>query len=168
MKRGMIIPCLIRKPAFLCASVLLLIVLTLGCDFIATSHFHTNSPTVEHVQKCRELMYIRPGVKLQPLGYSHQQGLDDSIRFKFSVADLNPAEVFEAEFVDADKLAPDFNRSLSEIGVDLSWWNLSEKDVWGASFSVPARGMQGTRGLEIAYQPDADGSTVFYVLWFET
>ena len=80
MKRGMIIPCLIRKPAFLCASVLLLIVLTLGCDFIATSHFHTNSPTVEHVQKCRELMYIRPGVKLQPLGYSHQQGLDDSIR----------------------------------------------------------------------------------------
>lgn len=49
-----------------------------------------------------------------------------------------------------------------------TWWDLSSQQVTGANFTVPLPASRGTRGLNIAYAKNDDGTFTVYVLWYET
>lgn len=149
---------------FLCAAFV-------GCqtDFLGhPASTSTTTPTPAEIQRCRDVMYINPAVKIEPLGFFLQPGMDDIIRFKFVAQTNDPALVFDSAHVDAKKFGPDVRLSALEPGAAEKWWDVSKQTLTGGNFSVPPPKSSGTRGLNIGYTKNADGTLTVYVLWHET
>lgn len=141
-----------------------------GCnlDYIPNTDVTTTSPTNEQVQYCRDVMYINPDLEIQPVGYSIRTGLDDEIRFKFIAQTNDPSQLFDTTHVDSQKFLKEFNPSMLKPEAGEAWWDLSSRQLQGADFIVPPPGSQGSRGLNIAYSKNDDGTLTVYVLWHET
>jgi hypothetical protein len=153
-----------------CAIVLGLLVLA-GCGIRVTSgvgRFSTTTPSEEHLARCREVMYINPEIAIKPLGYAIETGMDDVIRFKFVAETDDPASLFDSAQVDAAKFAGSFDPYALNPQASEDWWDLSDKTLCGANFTVPPPNSKGTRGLNIAYVPNDDNTLTVYVLWHET
>ena len=142
-----------------------------GCSFDFTgpkSDVTTTSPTIDQVKYCRDVMYINPELEIDPVGYSIETGMDDVIRFKFIAKTDDPSILFDASRVDTAKFSDDFILTTLNPQASETWWDLSSQQVTGASFTVPPPGSKGTRGLNIAYTKNEDGTLTVYVLWHET
>lgn len=142
-----------------------------GCqtDFLGyPASTSTTTPTPAQIHYCREVMYINPAVKIEPLGFFLQPGIDDVIRFKFVAQTDDPALVFDATHVDSKKFDRNLRLSALESGAADKWWDVSKQTLTGGSFSVPPPKSSGTRGLNIGYTRNADGTLTVYVLWHET
>lgn len=142
-----------------------------GCqtDFLGyPASICTTTPTTAQIQYCRDVMYLNPAVKIEPLGFFLKPGMDDVIRFKFVAKTNDPALVFDATHVDSKKFGPDFRLSALEPGAADKWWDVSKQTLTGGNFSVPPPKSSGTRGLNIGYTKNADGTLTVYVLWHET
>ena len=142
-----------------------------GCSFDFTgpnADVTTTTPTIDQVKYCREVMYINPELEIDPVGYSIETGMDDVIRFKFIAKTDDPSILFDTSRVDAKKYSDDFILSTLNPQAPETWWDLSSQQVTGANFTVPPPGAQGTRGLNIAYAKNEDGTLTVYVLWYET
>jgi hypothetical protein len=142
-----------------------------GCqgDFLGyAGDVSTTNPTKEQVAYCRDVMYINAELEIEPLGYCLQPGMDDVIRFKFIAKTDDPAELFDASQVDSTKFSADFSVSALQPQAVEAWWDVSAQTLTGASFSVPPPGSAGTRGLNVGYVENDDGTLTVYVLWHET
>jgi hypothetical protein len=142
-----------------------------GCqtDFLGyPTSTSTTAPTKEQIQYCRDVMYLNPAVKIEPLGFFLQPGMDDVIRFKFVAQTDDPATVFDTAHVDSRKFGPDFRLNALAPDAADKWWDVSKQTLTGGNFSVPPPNSTGTRGLNIGYTKNADGTLMVYVLWHET
>ena len=140
-----------------------------GFDFIdSNADVTTTSPTIDQVKYCRDVMYINPELEIDPIGYSIETGMDDVIRFKFIAKTDDPSILFETSRVNTKKFAEDFIPSSLNPQASETWWDLSSQQVTGANFTVPPPNSKGTRGLNIAYAKNDDGTLTVYVLWYET
>jgi predicted small secreted protein len=152
-------------------SFLLICLLLAGCqtDFTGSGpDVSTTTPTKEQVVFCRQVMYINPDLEIEPLGYHLHSGMDDVIRFKFSAKTDDPAQLFDKTQVDSAKFAADFQVSALNPQATEVWWDVSSKKLSGGNFSVPPPNAAGTRGLNIGYCKNDDGTVTVYVLWHET
>ena len=142
-----------------------------GCsfDFIGSNAgVTTTSPTKDQVAYCRDVMYINPELEIDPVGYSIETGMDDVIRFKFIAKTDDPSILFNPVRIDRKKFVDDFRLSTMKPQAPETWWDLSSQQVTGANFTVPPPDSKGTRGLNIAYAKNDDGTLTVYVLWCET
>lgn len=142
-----------------------------GCrtDFLGyPASTTTTTPTKAQIQYCRDVMYLNPSVKIEPLGFFLQPGMDEVIRFKFVAHTDDPAQIFDAAQVDSKKFGVGFHLSALEPGATDEWWDVSKHSLTGGNFSVPSPKSSGTRGLNIGYTKNADGTLTVYVLWHET
>ena len=83
-----------------------------GCqaDFLGYGDdVSTTTPTKEQIAYCRDVMYINPGLEIEPLGYCLQPGMDDVIRFKFTAKTDDPSQLFDKSQVDSTRFSPDFS-----------------------------------------------------------
>lgn len=153
------------------AVLFLLFAAFVGCQTDFSGHStstSTTTPTPAQIQHCRDVMYINPAVKIEPLGFFLQPGMDDVIRFKFVAQTDDPALVFDSNRVDAKKFGPDFRLSALEPHTADKWWDASKQTLTGGNFSVPPPKSSGTCGLNIGYTKNAEGTMTVYVLWHET
>ncbi len=129
----------------------------------------TTSPTVGQVTYCRNVMYIQSDLEIVPLGYCLEDGfLDATIRFKFIAKTADPASLFDAAYVDPTTFVDDLDPPVFNQTAGETWWDLSSQHLSGATFIVPPPNSKGSRGLNIAYTDNHDGTLTVYVLWFET
>jgi hypothetical protein len=128
----------------------------------------TTTPSAKQVERCREVMYINPDLKIEPLGYCFKPDLDSSIRFKFLAQTNDPSQVFVSSRVDASKFNDRFRKSALEVNANVGWWDVSSIRLEGGNFEVPSQGGTGVRGLDVGYAKNADGTLTVYVFWWET
>lgn len=152
-------------------AILLTCLAITGCqgDFLGYGDdVSTTTPTKEQITYCRSVMYINPGLEIDPLGYCLQPGMDDVIRFKFTAKTDDPSLLFDESQVDASRFFSDFRVSALEPKAAESWWDVSAKTLTGGNFTVPPPDSTGTRGLNVGYVKNGDGTLTVYVLWHET
>jgi hypothetical protein len=113
-------------------------------------------------------MYINPELEIEPFGYCLQPGMDDVIRFKFIAKTDDPSLLFNKSQVDSTKFLPDFRVSALNPKAAETWWDVSSKTLSGGNFTVPPPHSAGTRGLNVGYVTNDDGTLTVYVLWHET
>jgi hypothetical protein len=128
----------------------------------------TTSPTAEQVAYCRDVMYINPELDIEPLGYFLQPGMDDLIRFKFTAKTDDPSLLFDDSQVDSTAFSPDFYVSALDPTTSEKWWDISSQTLSGGNFTVPPPKSSGTRGLNIGFVKNDNGTLTVYVLWHET
>ena len=142
-----------------------------GCqtDFMGYGKaISTTSPTAEQVAYCRDVMYVNPKLDIEPLGYFLQPGMDDVVRFKFTAKTNDPSVLFDDSQVDSTRFTLNFDVSALDSKAKESWWDISSQTLSGGNFSVPPPKATGTRGLNIGYVKNDDGTLTVYVLWHET
>ena len=145
-------------------SILILVCAVTGCQ----TDYSTTTPTKEQIQYCREVMYLNPDVEITPLGFFLQPGMDDTIRFKFIAQTNDPSKLFDGTHVDSTQFKTDFHVYALQPDAPEKWWDVSAQSLTGENFSVPPPNSTGTRGLNIGYIKNADGTLTVYVLWHET
>ena len=65
----------------------------------------TKNPTQSQLQFCHSAMYIDPNIKIAPVGFYYQEHfLDDEAAFKFNATANNASEIFQTDFIPAQKL----------------------------------------------------------------
>lgn len=160
------------RQAMLATSVLFVLLAAFaGCHtdiFGYPASISTTAPTPAQIQYCRDVMYINPVVKIEPLGFYLKPGMDDIIRFKFVAQIDDPALVFDATHVDSKNFDADFRLSALDPSAADKWWDVSKQNLTGGHFSVPPPKSSGTRGLNIGYTKNPGGTLTVYVLWHET
>ena len=151
---------------------LLVIFLSLiGCqtDFMGYGgNISTTTPTPEQVQYCRDVMYINPELEIKPIGFFLQPGMDDVIRFKFIANTDDPSLLFDSTHVDSSKFGADLRIYTLNPEATESWWDISSQTLIGGNFLVPPPDSPGTRGLNIGFSNNDDGTLTVFVLWYET
>lgn len=113
-------------------------------------------------------MYINPELEIRPLGFHHQPGRDDVIRFKFAAMTDDPSELFDSSQVDHSAFSRDFGVYALDPKASDPWWDLAGGDLAGGNFSAPPPHSTGSCGLNIGYTEEANGTLTVYVLWHET
>jgi hypothetical protein len=153
-------------------AVLLAVLLLLpGCQTDFTGYgpaVSTTTPSPDQVQRCREVMYINPKLTIQPLGFFLQPGMDDVIRFKFVAQTNDPSALFDPAKVDPRKFKDGFGGFALDPKAKEPWWDAPKRTLIGGQFTVPPPNSQGTRGLNIGYEKNDDGTLTVFVLWHET
>jgi hypothetical protein len=149
----------------------LVIICVTGCDIDFLGYpppTITVTPTPQQIQYCRDVMYINTDVEIVPLGFYFEPSLDDLIRFKFVANTNDPTKLFDSTQVPASKFSTDFGVDALRPEAKESWWDVGSQKLTGGSFSVPPPKAQGSRGLNIGYKSNDDGTLTVYVLWHET
>jgi hypothetical protein len=113
-------------------------------------------------------MYINPELQIEPLGFFLQPGMDDIIRFKFTARTDDPSVLFDESLIDSTEFNSDFGVYALDPNATDSWWDVSSQKLTGENFTVPPPNSSGTRGLNIGYITNDDGTLTVYVLWHET
>lgn len=139
-----------------------------GCQVRFGDDVSTTTPTNEQIACCRGVIYINPELEIETLGNCIQSGMDDVICFKFTAKTDDPSSLFDCSQVDSTKFSPNFNVSVLDPRAAEKWWNISSQRLFGGSFLVPPPNSSGTRGLNVGYVKNEDGTLTVYVLWCET
>ena len=121
----------------------------------------TTTPTKDQLSRCRVEMYLKPSMKITPLGYKLEgSGIDDAIWFKFKTDVSDLKEIFDSKVVDTSKLKDGFAFAHDMDGV--KWWDTKGKDFLGGQVELP-----NARFMNVGIEKNDDGYLV-YIMWHET
>lgn len=142
--------------------------LIVGCSHIPFPGFapaiSTSTPTDDQVQFCRKAMYIDEKLRIHPIGFYLQSGMDDLVRFKFIAETDDSSKLFDPRHVDSAKFKARGDLNGLHPDSDTPWWDVSSRPLTGENFVVPP----GIRGLNVGYFDNGDETLTVFVLWHET
>ena len=140
-----------------------------GCDFgNVPESTTTTSPSVEQVNRCRNIMYIDPKLEIESLGHCHDYGFqDDAIHFKFRTTTDSISSIFQPKYVSHEKFIARQLMSPPRYGLAAEWWD-AKQSLLGGDFIVPDPRTKGDRGLNIAIMQTGDKTFVVFCSWHET
>ena len=139
-----------------------------GCDFgNVPESTATTSPSVEQVNRCRSIMYIKPKLEVESLGHCRDYGFqDDAIHLKFRAKTESISSIFQPEFVSHEKFKSRQLMDPPRYGLADGWWDAKQPLV-GGDFIVPDPRTQSDRRLNIAIMKIDDKNVVVFCSWHE-